>query len=92
MTAPRLVCDRLLLFAEFCAKTRCSPRKGRRIMASGEIGTIRIGGQVLVPESELERFLRERFTPAREGGEQRRPESVVAVLDRVLPRKRRGPG
>ena len=64
-----------------------SPRTWRRLISRGEIGVLRIGGAVKVPEAELERFLAERFTPARDRREAR-PQSVEEALDRVLPRLR----
>ena len=65
-----------------------SPRTWRRLIQRGEIGVLRIGGAVKVPESELERFLSERFTPSRSNRKEE-PQSVVAILDQALPRKRR---
>ena len=65
-----------------------SPRTWRRLIQRGEIGILRIGGAVKVPESELERFLSERFTPARSNRKEE-PRTVAQILDMTLPRKRR---
>jgi len=65
-----------------------SPRTWRRLIQRGEIGVLRIGGAVKVPESELERFLAERFTPSR-SNRQEMPKTVAEVIDLALPRKRR---
>jgi hypothetical protein len=51
--------------------------------SAGEIGVIRIGGAVKIPEAELEKFLSERFTPARNRREAR-PQTVAEAIDRVL--------
>ena len=64
-----------------------SPRTWRRIIASGQIGVIRILGTVKVPEAELERFLAARFVPARAAGPVDK-RSVVEVLDSIVPRRR----
>ena len=64
-----------------------SPRTWRRLIQRGEIGVLRIGGAVKIPEAELERFLSERFTPARDRRENR-PQTVAEAIDRVLPRLR----
>jgi len=65
-----------------------SPRTWRRLISRGEIGVLRIGGAVKVPEAELERFLSERFTPARfKRKEEER--TVAEIIDMTLPRKRR---
>jgi excisionase family DNA binding protein len=64
-----------------------SARTWRRIIQRGEIGVIRIGGAVKIPEAELEKFLSERFTPARNRRESR-PQTVAEAIDRVLPRLR----
>ena len=65
-----------------------SPRTWRRLISRGEIGILRIGGAVKVPEAELERFLAARFTPARPNREEA-PRTVAQILDMTLPRKRR---
>jgi len=51
--------------AVFPGKIPLCPRSGRSLIARGELGIVRILNRVFVPEQELERFLRERFTPAR---------------------------
>ena len=65
-----------------------SPRTWRRLISRGEIGILRIGGAVKVPEAELEKFLAARFTPARSARKEEQ-QNVVAILDQALPRKRR---
>ena len=64
------------------------PRTWRRLIQRGEIGVLRIGGAVKVPEAELERFLSERFTPARSARKEE-PRTVAEIIDLALPRKRR---
>ena len=81
--------QRLFAFDEiFPAKIPVCARKGRAIIAAGELGIVRIGVRVFVPESELERFLSERFTPARESRKVE-PPSIELILDSVAPRKRK---
>jgi hypothetical protein len=80
--------QRLFPFADvFPGKIPVSPRTARRLVARGEIGVIRISGGVYIPEMEIERFLLARFTPARTAD----PQTVLQVLDRVLPKKRGRP-
>jgi hypothetical protein len=64
-----------------------SPRTWRRIIASGQIGVIRIGGTVKILEAELEKFLAARFVPARAACPVDK-RSVVEVLDSIVPRRR----
>ena len=64
-----------------------SPRTWRRIIASGQIGVIRIGSTVKVPEAELERFLAQRFVPARAAGPVQ-TKSVMEIVDAIVPRRR----
>ena len=82
-----LVDDDLIPFDEFVAKLKTSPRTGRRIIASGKIGVVRIGAAVRIPAAELARFLSSNYTPPREERETA-PQSIVDVLDRIVPRKR----
>lgn len=65
-----------------------SPRTWRRLIQRGEIGILRIGGAVRIPEAELERFLSERYTPPREMRKDSPPRQLAEVIDAVLPRKR----
>ena len=82
---------RLLPFTDvFPGRVPVCARTGRSIIARGELGVVRIGGRVFIPESELETFLRERFTPARDL-RQTGPQSVEDILDRVAPRRRGRP-
>lgn len=67
-----------------------SPRTWRRIIQRGEIGTLRIGGAVKILESELERFLAARSTPARIAP-RTDPQTVEQIIDQVLPRRRGRP-
>ena len=77
----------LIPFEEFVVKLKTSPRTGRRIIASGKIGVVRIGAAVRIPAAELARVLSRNYTPPREEPKQS-PQSIVDVLDRVIPRKR----
>ena len=79
--------DDLIPFDEFVAKLKTSPRTGRRIIASGKIGVVRIGAAVRIPAAELTRFLSSHYTPPREEPKQT-PQSIVNVLDNIVPRKR----
>jgi hypothetical protein len=63
---------------------------GRSLIARGELGIVRIAGRVFIPEAELERFLRERFSPPRDI-RQNGPQTVEDILDRVAPRRRGRP-
>ncbi len=82
-----LVDDDLIPFDEFVAKLKTSPRTGRRIIASGKIGVVRIGAGVRIPAAELSRFLSNNYTPPREERKPA-PQSIVDLLDNVVPRKR----
>lgn len=64
-----------------------SARTWRRIIASGQIGVLRINGTVKIPEAELERFLAQRFVPARAAAPVN-SKSVVEILDNIVPRRR----
>lgn len=87
MTA--LADQRLFPFEKvFPGKIPLCPRSGRRLIARGELGIVRVSGRVFVPEVELERFLSERFTPARDPEQKLAPVSIEAVLDKHAPRKR----
>ena len=79
--------DDLIPFDEFVAKLKTSPRTGRRIIASGKIGVVRIGAAVRIPAAELARFLSKNYTPPREETKPA-PQSIVDLLDNVVPRKR----
>jgi hypothetical protein len=79
--------DDLIPFDEFVAKLKTSPRTGRRLIASGKIGVVRIGAAVRIPAAELARFLSSNYTPPREERKPS-PQSIVDVLDRIAPRKR----
>jgi len=76
-----------LTLPQFAAKLQISPRTGRRLLSSGSVGFYRIGGAVRIHEAEVERFLAERYTPAR-NRQEARPQSVAEAIDRVLPRIR----
>ena len=82
-----LVNDELIPFDEFVAKLKISPRTGRRIIASGKIGVVRIGAAIRIPAVELARFLSSNYTPPREETKPA-PQSIVDLLDNVVPRKR----
>ena len=82
-----LVDDDLIPFDEFVAKLKTSPRTGRRIIASGKIGVVRIGAAVRIPSAELARFLSSNYTPPREEPKQT-PQDIGAVLEKVIGRKR----
>jgi len=65
-----------------------APRTWRRLIQRGEIGVLRVGGAVKIPEAELERFLSERFSPARSKRKEA-PRTIAEIIDTTLPRKRR---
>jgi Helix-turn-helix domain len=90
VASPSLLCgQRLLDLAAVIEMTKVSARSWRRIIRAGKIGVLRIEGSVRIPEAELERFLAERFTPARELRRKRGPEEIEAILDRVAPQRGR---
>ena len=65
---PSFTETRIIEFSETFGKGKRIPvctRKGRSLIASGQIGIVRIDGRVFVPEPEIERFLRERYIPPR---------------------------
>jgi excisionase family DNA binding protein len=39
----------------------CSVRHIRRLIASGQLGAVKVGGLVRIPQAEVERFLADRF-------------------------------
>ena len=87
----RLASQPLLAMPSLVERSGISERAWRRILASGAIGFVRIGGSVRVPECELERFLQERFTPASETPRKRTPVSVSQIVADVA-RRHQGRG
>jgi hypothetical protein len=77
--------QRLLDLAAVIERTGLSARSWRRIIRARKIGILRIEGSVRIPEEELERFLAERFTPARDLRREREPQEIEAILDRAVP-------
>jgi len=77
----------LIPFNEFIQKLHCSPRTGRRILAVGEIGYIRRGGSCLIPKSEFEKYLAQRFVPARAAAPVQ-TKSLMEIVDAIVPRRR----
>lgn len=82
--------QRLLDLPDIVKRTNISARSWRRIIRAGQIGIIRIEGSVRIPEAELERFLSERWHPAREI-RRTGPYSIEDALDKVAPAKRGRP-
>ncbi len=87
--------DPLLTFEAFIARLNVSARTGRALLARGLIGTVRIGRCLRIPESEITRFLNERYSPPRQAAAPspppfRRPgaDDLDAVLDRAIARQR----
>lgn len=72
----------------------CSVRHLRRLISRGELGSVRIGGLVRVPEAEVQRFIAEHFLPPTTEELQRRrmagPGNVATIADVVIGRQRRG--
>ncbi len=83
--------QRLFDLSAIAARTGISPRTWRRLIAAGKIGVLRIEGSVRIPEAELERFLAERFVPARILRRDLTPSRVEEILDRHAPRLRGRP-
>jgi hypothetical protein len=81
--------QRLLDLAAVIERTKISARSWRRIIRARKIGILRIEGSVRIPEEELERFLAERFVPARDLRRVRGPEEIEEILDRVAPQRGR---
>ena len=89
-TAP--LCEQRLLDLEaIVERTHLSARTWRRIIRAGQIGIVRIEGSVRIPEMELERYLSERFFPARELRRPLAPASIEALIDKHAPRRRGRP-
>ena len=78
----------LLSFKDFTAALHCSARTGRRIIASGALGFVKVGGAMLIPKAELEKFLSERFIPARTVRREQSQQDVMALLDSITARRR----
>jgi excisionase family DNA binding protein len=86
-----LASQHLLDLSVVAKRTGRSRQTWRRIIARGEIGIVRLAGSVLIPEQELERFLAERFVPARVARRATEPQEIKSILDRHLPRRRGRP-
>jgi excisionase family DNA binding protein len=85
-----LAADLLLDLDAVVKRSNVSRRTWRREIAAGRIGVVRIAGSVRVPNSELEKYLSARYTPAREI-RRAGPQSIEEILDRVVPRRRGRP-
>lgn len=85
---------KLLPLGELSALWGCSVRHLRRLITSGELGSVRIGGLVRVPEVEAQRLIAERFLPPKTEEPRRRrlagPGNVATIVDGVIGRQRRG--
>lgn len=81
--------QKLFSIPDVVACTGLSSRSWRRLIAAGAIGIIRIGGVCRIPAEELERFLSERFVPARDLRRVKDPQEIESILDRVVPRRGR---
>ena len=71
-----------------------SVRQGHRIISRGEIGIVRIGRAIRIPEAEADRFLAERFIAAKTEIGRRRPavlRNVASIVDGIIPAHRLGP-
>ena len=88
MTTP-LVDDVLLDLDVVVEQTGVSRRTWRREIAAGRIGYLRISGSIRIPRAALEAYLAERFYPPRPEGNRQEPQTVAAVIDGIIPRKRR---
>jgi len=80
--------DLLLDLPAVVERTGLSAKTWRRIISSGGVGVCRIQGSVRIPKSSLEAYLASCFSPPRDT-RPKETQSVVAILDRALPRKRR---
>jgi excisionase family DNA binding protein len=72
-------------------RTGVSARTWRRLISAGKIGVLRIEGSVRIPEAELERFLAERFVPARPLRRPLAPASIEQLIEKHAPRRRGRP-
>lgn len=86
-----LASNRFLLPSEVAERLRCSMRTVRRLIARGELGVVRSAGSVLVPEGELERYISERFTPARAEQRPVEPRELMDILNAAVARHRGRP-
>jgi excisionase family DNA binding protein len=72
----------------------CSVRHLRRLIASGQLGAVKVGDLIRVPEAEAQRFIAERFLPPKTEEPQCRrlagPGNVATIVDGVIGRQRRG--
>lgn len=74
----------------------CSIRHIRRLVARGELGSVKVGGLVRVPQAEIERFIAERFVSPKEEVPKRRRNKplsagyVTSVVDSVIRRREEG--
>lgn len=72
----------------------CSVRHIYRLIASGQLGSVKIGSLRRVPEAEVQRFIAEHFLPPTTEEPQRRrmagPGNVATIADVVIGRQRRG--
>jgi hypothetical protein len=58
--------DQLIKISEWAELDRCSISEIRRRIYRREIGTIKKGKLILIPESEIEKWRRRHFVPASE--------------------------
>lgn len=52
---------------EFAFLVNCSERKAWDMVHKREIGHVRVGRRVLIPDAEVKRFLEQRMVPAYKG-------------------------
>jgi len=79
-----LASQRLLEFSEvFPGRIPLCARSGRALIARGELGVCRVLGRVFIPEHELERFLSERFTPAKVAIMPNKEITATEIISRV---------
>lgn len=88
---PPFTSQRLLPLDAVVKQTGLSARSWRRIIRAGKIGVLRIEGSVRIPEAELERFLAERFTPAKDLRRAREPQEIEAIIDSAIGHRRGRP-
>ena len=84
---------KLLSLEELSALWGCSIRHLRRLVASGQLGFVKVGGLLRVPQVEAERFLGERFVaskaeePCSNRGKLMRTGSIASLVDTVINRR-----
>jgi excisionase family DNA binding protein len=91
---PASFSGKLLPLGDLSGMWGCSVRHLRRLIASGQLGAVKVGDLIRVPEAEAQRFIAERFLPPKTEEPQCRrlagTGNVATIVDGVIGRHRRG--